>query len=194
MSILELKNYPGYNSKEDLWSHDGQKYFKKYTDKFVGFIGVPRTPCYDIGEYNPKVEAISRGYWEITSLDPNGKNFNHDNFEVPGDAETIFCLDILEHLTNPQFFLENITRNMKHGTDLYLSVPGRMKVLWGERHFHEIDPARLKKWLLSPLGLKVIRQSKIQTYHPVSFYFTGIRPVLRFFFNHTHVYQIRKEK
>ena len=193
---MNLSNYPGYNSPEWLEEQGHDKYFLKMCKAYLDFLlkECPIVePAYDIGARNPKIAYIEKGInQQISSLDFEEKDFNHDSINVPENAKTIFCFSILEHLTNPQFFLENLIQNMSEDAVLYLATPGRLKILWNaECHFHEMEESKLDKWLFQPLNLKIIKAAKIRVFHPLYFYLSGFRPLLRFFFDHTNIYKLK---
>ncbi len=194
---MNLSQYPGYNSPEFLAEQGKDKYFQMTCVEYAIFVsrGGFGNPAYDIGADNPKIQFIREMLGrEIHSLDFGQDDFNRVRIQVPADAKTIFCLSILEHLTNPAFFLENITRNMGQYTTLYLSTPARMGILQNKDcHFHEIEQGKLIRWLLEPAGLTVIRKSKIRVFHPWYFYLMGFRAFLRLFFDYTNIYEIRKK-
>lgn len=194
---MSLKDYPGYNSPDFLAEQGQDKFFIKTCDEYIDFFfNRINEPAFDIGETNPKIEHVRMETGaNIESLNGNGRDFNRDEFFVPRRAKTIFCFSILEHLTNPQFFLEQITKNMQPETILYLSTPGRWGMLQNKDcHFHEIKPAKIKRWIFEPLGLDVLRMARIKVHHPWYFYFLGVRPILRLFFDFTNIYELIKKQ
>ena len=57
---------------------------------------------------------------------------------------------------------------------------GKPYFLWSEDHFHEMNEKSILA-LIERAGFRVIRKEEIRI-HPFKFYFTGIRPLLRFIF------------
>lgn len=173
--------------KCDPWILD-----KRLAKKTSDYINIRGTWA-DIGEDNAKVRFIStlknKRYTSITG-DFNYVRFTN-NGRYAGKYDTITCLEVLEHLQNPLFFLENIKSLMHKDSVLYLSTPGRMKLLWTDKHFREYTQKELIKWLLSPLDLEVAKTKKIRINHNWKFYFTGIRPFLRLT-DKTKIYEIRR--
>ena len=190
-----LSEYPGYNSPEFLEEQGQDGCFIRTCADYAEFIGKVETPAFDIGAENPKIRIIcSELSCQIESIDFGNIDYNDVSVGVYPEAKTIFCLSILEHLTNPKFFLRNITRNMNSNAVLYLSTPGRMKMLQNKVcHFHEMKPDHLNKWLIEPLGLKIVEMAKIRIYRPWYFYLTGFRPLLRLLFDYTNIYKIMLE-
>ena len=45
--------------------------------------------------------------------------------------------------------------------------------------------------LINRSGFKIIREDKLRI-HPLSFYFKGIRPMLRFFFERVQIFELEK--
>jgi len=164
----------GYCDTETVWKVD-----KRLFEQTADFINIKGAWC-DMGEDNAKARFIS----EECRFTDNGR--------FVGKYDTITCLEVLEHLQNPLFFLENIKSMMHKDSRLFLSMPGRMKLLWTEKHFREYTKKEFEKWLLKPLELEIIRSKRIRINQPWHFYFTGLRPLLRLFLNYTRIYEIRR--
>lgn len=133
-----------------------------------------------------------------------GDKFNIDIEQIDGDFnfwktpqgyinafDFVLCLEVLEHVQNPLLFIDNIKRMLKPGGILFLSIPARPRFLWTEHHFFEMNKKHLTKWILNPLGLEIIDCKRLRIGRPWYFYFSGIRPFFRIFFNHTFIYKIK---
>jgi SAM-dependent methyltransferase len=187
--ILEIMK-PGYCEESTIWIKD-ERLFKQIAS-FIGY-GLRGTMA-DIGESNAKMEYLKdKLCWEVEQI--NEGDFNFDQIcDIKGNDnifDIIFCFEILEHLQNPLWFATQLKRSVVKDGTLFLSLPGRPKLLWTEHHFREYTPKELKKWILEPLGLKIIRKKKLRITRPFWFYFTGIRPFLRIFFDFTVIYEIK---
>lgn len=178
---------PGYCDGKDVWVE--QKHLFKKHAEFIRPMG----ECADIGCSNAKMEYI-KSKFNIDVTQVNTKDFNYDYIGVAykNKFDTIFCFEVLEHLQNPLFFMGQLKEMLKPGGIIYLSTPGRPKILWTEHHFMEYKPNHLKKWILDPLELMVVRRKKIRTPHTVWFHLSGLRPFLRIFLNFTNIYEIIK--
>ena len=95
--------------------------------------------------------------------------------------DTIFMFEVLEHLMNPLLCLNNIKKHCKKDTQFYLSVPRQQHLFWDCHHFHEFDKIRFEH-LIKSAGFEIEAQSKHVARFNWSFYFTGIRPILRLLF------------
>ena len=101
-----------------------------------------------------------------------------DEGELTGEYDVITALEIIEHLFNPLHLLKEISNVLKEGGKLYLSTPkGKPHFLWSKDHFHEMNEKSLMS-LINRAGFNVIRKNEIRI-QPLSFYFRGIRPLLR---------------
>ena len=189
---------PGYNPHEAI-----QQPIPKITRATIDFMlecGVPKgARIVDIGPESYKSNEM-RKYWDVKQADAEDLNFGYPEFEpgwgsIPDNSvQFITCFEIIEHLQNPYELLDYLKWALTKDGTLFLSTPGRPRMFWPEFHYHEIPPDHLQKWLLTPLGLKIIRKKKIWMDHPWWFYFTGIRPFLRLWFGHSWIYEIKKEE
>lgn len=155
------------------------------------FIGELKGEIADIGCENAKCNYLA-DYFGV-KIDQIDCDFNFD--PLPGKYDFILCLEVLEHLQNPLFFMRNLKGMLKPEGTIYLSTPSRFRFLWTEKHFFEMSSRHLKKWILAPLDLKVVRsKSRGMTFlRPWWFYLTGIRPLFRLFFDNTRIYKIKED-
>jgi len=167
---------------------DDKKLFKR-TAKFIGSLN---GKIADMGCENAKSNYLAN-YFNV-EIDQVDYDFNFD-FPLPKKYDTILCLEVLEHLQNPLFFMKNVKNMLTPKGVLYLSTPSRFRFLWTEKHFFEMSQRHLRKWILAPLDLKIMRsKSRGMTFkRPWWFYFTGIRPLFRLFFDNTRIYEIRQD-
>jgi len=109
--VAKLANIPRCLTKAlDIGCRDGS--LRKYLNESTVYYGIDI-----VGKF--KAEGI-------TIQDINeGTDFANDFFDY------VFCVDVLEHLTNPFFVLNEINRILKKGGILVLSVPNPY-------HFKEI--------------------------------------------------------
>ena len=131
----------------------------------------------DIGDRTPFTEKLE------SFIDCTIDNTHIDLDEEPltGEYDFITAFEIIEHLFNPLHLLMEIRSVLKEGGTLYLSTPkGKPYFLWSDDHFHEMGYERLYS-LIHRAGFSIIRKDEIRI-HPFLFYFTGIRPLLRLFF------------
>jgi len=96
---------------------------------------------------------------------------------------------VLEHLFNPLFCLEQMKKALHSTGVIYLSTPYRNHLIWGNRHFHEIDDKRIR-WLFAAAGLEIIKQAKIAIRFQWYWHLSGIRPLLRLF-QKTRIYKLK---
>lgn len=177
-----MNTMPGYCNTEAL-SYIDDRLFKQ-TASFIN----PRGACCDISPKNAKMDFIKRYHGvDVEQIEISDLN----TYPVVGRYDTVFCLEVIEHLQNPLFFMRNVQLILNKGGSIYLSCPGRPQFLWTEKHFIEYTPKHLKKWILDPLGLRIIRRKRIRINHPWWWYFRGIRPFFRIFLNYTNIYEIK---
>ena len=131
----------------------------------------------DIGDRSPCTDQLESFY----NCDFENTKIDLDTGQLTGEYDLITAFEIIEHLFNPLHFLMEIRSVLTENGSLYLSTPqGKPYFLWSDDHFHEMGFSRLQS-LLEYAGFRIIRMEKIRI-QPFSFYFTGIRPILRFIF------------
>jgi len=147
--------------------------------KTLNFIDEAKGDILDVGGAN------ELGRWVAKELDLNYYATNCDldyDFDVNKKYDTMFCFEVLEHLFNPLFCLNNMVKYLKDDGIIYISIPKRLPhFLCGKNHFHEFDKQRFE-YLLENAGLRIVKQSKFNSRYDWGFYFTGIRPILRLLF------------
>lgn len=180
-----MKSNPGICSNEAITIFD-KKVFKG-TLKFVKLNGkIADMGCMNIkssflaGSFRKHIEQIDFDF----NFDPLPQGYMQA-------FDTILCLEVLEHLQNPLFFMKTMKQMLKKDGVIYLSTPARPRFLWTEHHFFEMNKKHLIKWIFNPLGLRIIRSKRIRIGHPWWFYLTGFRPFFRIFFNYTFIYEIK---
>lgn len=92
----------------------------------MGFLGKRLDPSTDYwvidGAEIAEKDRLCAGEWKKFDLD-------HDHFgsyrdtSLEGPFDAAFCLEVLEHLSNPYHCLEQIKRLVKPDGDVYLSIP-----------------------------------------------------------------------
>lgn len=182
---------PGYCLDAEI-HHVDSRLFRQMAE-FINPQYMLREPMRiaDVGSYNAKSDHMRRTFGVgIVQIENRDFNFRRPILHMKFD--TILCFEVLEHLQNPLLFLRSLIKELEPDGVLYLSTPHRPKLLWTSRHFIEYSPRRLKKWILEPLDLTIVRKKHLHINHHWSFYLKGIRPMLRLFFNWTVIYEIRK--
>jgi hypothetical protein len=117
--------------------------------------------------------------------------------------ETLICVDqiysdiifshTIEHIFNPLLCLENIKKLMDEKTNLFIILPSRPKFLQTACHFHEIDNYRMTK-LIERAGMQIVSFETMRMKREWWWYFTGIRPMIRYFVEKNAYYHIRLKK
>ncbi|MBC8346023.1 MAG: methyltransferase domain-containing protein [Candidatus Marinimicrobia bacterium] len=116
-------------------------------------------------------------------------NIDLDTGKIKGKYDVITAFEIIEHLYNPLWCLEQIRQGLSENGRLYLSTPlGKPYFLWAPGHFHEMHQERLHS-LFKRAQFRIIRQN-IFRIHPTYFYFTGFRPFIRGIFEKVQIYEL----
>ena len=116
-------------------------------------------------------------------------NIDLDTGKIKGEYDVITAFEIIEHLYNPLWCLEQLRQALSENGRLYLSTPlGKPYLLWAPGHFHEMHRKRLHS-LFKRAQFHIIRQDTFKI-HPTYFYFTGFRPFLRGIFERVQIYEL----
>lgn len=93
--------------------------------------------------------------------------------------DTVFCFEVIEHLTNPRLFLENLRKRITKETNVFISVPTHLlRRHWRYIHFHEIDKIRMD-YLFKITGFKITDYRRVKLYPKLSD-ITSVRQFLRY--------------
>jgi SAM-dependent methyltransferase len=155
---------------------------KPYADDFLSFIQTARVPAGRGLEIGAGTGYLSRRLldagWEMTSLEP-GQGYEpywaHYGVQViraffpspqaPGPYELVCAYGVLEHVPNPEPFLQAIKAHLAPGGRAVLSVPdcteeiraGDPSILFHE-HFNYFDAGSLKRLIeLAGMKAKVVK-------------------------------------
>jgi 2-polyprenyl-3-methyl-5-hydroxy-6-metoxy-1,4-benzoquinol methylase len=190
--ISEFMDSPGIVTSPDTIS-------PRIMQQLYDFMGCDiQSPVVELSPPNVKMSHICEGYnlpiRYIYKIDYNFDRLSkHENL-----YRTVFCFEVLEHLQNPLLFLRNVKKIMRTDGVLYLSTPNRPRWMWPEFHFNEMSPERLDRWILKPLGLKIVKKGFIKApFKPTLKDFIGFRPILRMIIallsDGSHIYKIQHE-
>lgn len=164
-------------------------------NKIVDFIGLfIVAPACDISPKSVKMEYVKSRFQELEIDYIHGMDYNFDKLSEK-KYKTIFCFEVIEHLQNPLLFMRNLTELMDKNCTIYITMPGRPKLLWPKFHYFEIPPKHFEKWILEPLDLEIEKRKLIRVEKKFSFK-VGFRPIIRLFMipiNGTWIYKIKRK-
>ena len=155
------------------------------------FIRAYRMPVLDVGPRNWIGLTLADAFnWR----EPDNTlpcDFNKELLTPKEKYDTILCFEVLEHLVNPMVFMENLREKLSEDGTLYLSTPvaGFLSVYMCPQHFCEYKPEPLMEFF-DCAGFRVEAMEIFRPW-PWWFYFTGFRPMLRFFTNKTQLYALK---
>ena len=173
-------------TKEELWNNNNSYWFLRRATNIANFIDEIKPPVGDMGERNPLIDFLEEKLdISASSID----NIDFDYHMIEGKYGTIFCFDILEHLFNPLFALENIKKSLLPNGIIYISIPYRPHFMWTEHHFHEMDDKR-RKWLFDRAGLQIVKHKKVPLRGRFVEHLRGIRPLIRYFHKSLRLYKL----
>lgn len=142
----------------------------------------------DIGAKNPLTDAIEN---QLSQKICNTDGDLDGNFIMPIRIYGVIIYShTIEHQFNPLHTLERLKPVMDLHTRLYILLPERGKLLWCKGHFHEIDEYRMGL-LLERAGMQIISKTKQKIWRDWWFYLTGIKPLMRLFFEYHAIYEVK---
>lgn len=165
---------------------------RKHLDQMVDFFTWklwPHENILDIGDRNPLTDKLEK---ELGLIITNTSGDIDDNtLDIPDyyKYDHIIYSHIMEHQFNPLYTLLRLKEHMKRECKIYIAVPDRGKLLWDKGHFHEIDRYRMGL-LIKRAGLQIIRHKRFKERREWWFYLTGVRPLLRYFFEYDSIYTV----
>lgn len=139
----------------------------------------------EIGERTPltaKMEDLFGCSFENTNIDL-------DIGSIENRYDVVTAFEVIEHLFNPLHCMLEIRKALNPNGRLYLSTPmSKPNFLWSPEHFHEMSEKSLIE-LFKRAEFKVVRKLAIRI-HGFGFYFSGVRPMLRGFFDKRWVFEL----
>lgn len=109
------------------------------------------------------------------------KSFVELNYHLIQDADCVIHSHVLEHVYNPRTFFEGITKNMREGANLFISVPNIPKLIelrgansLNFEHTYLLDD-KVVEYLASINCLDLISKQKFQE-HSIFFHFRKNSP------------------
>ena len=141
----------------------------------------------DIGNRSNLTAMIEEFY----GINFKNTNIDLDTEKLNGSYDIITSFEVIEHLFNPLFNLLEMNKVLRQDGVLYLSTPlQKPHFLWSPNHFHEMSQESVQN-LLTRAGFKIVRNTTFKI-RPMSFYLTGIKPAIRFFFEKIQIFELKK--
>jgi SAM-dependent methyltransferase len=157
-----------------------------FLEERLGTAPIPGATALDIGERNPLTEQIEK----LLGLSLDSTEGDLDEVSIPGRYDYVFSFEVLEHLFNPLWHMKQIRNCLNPGGRVFLSTPvGKPHFLWSLHHFHELHPREFRS-LVECAGLR-IETLRMERIRPWAFYFTGLRPFARLFFERIFLAELR---
>jgi len=174
---MKDKLRPGYTSYDDLWDVKFPR-IEKHVNMIISFLDLPEgAQCLDWGAENPRMNYMKKKMGiKVDQFAPPDLNFA----SYKGKRyDAVFAFYIVEHLQNALWNVRQMKNAVKEGGSIYIALPENPMWLWGEDHYFEMRYNHFVKWILNPLGLKVVGNKKIFFVENKKAYLIGARPLLR---------------
>ena len=179
-----MTNYFKNKIDKDYANNSATKIRWDKTLEFMG-RGVNFKSALDIGDRTGLTEMMEDKY---------GVKFDNtqgdlDKIELKGNYDLVTSFEVLEHLFNHLFNLEQINNVLNQNGYLFLSTPmAKPDFLWAKKHFHEMSKRSIYA-LFESAGFKILRHGYFRV-HPFLFYTSGIRPLVQFFLDKIQIYEL----
>jgi 2-polyprenyl-3-methyl-5-hydroxy-6-metoxy-1,4-benzoquinol methylase len=170
---------PGYLTKDELWDVNISR-MQRFQDKhIIPFLKInPESCCLDIGERNPKMDYIKKKMG-IHVNQYIAKDLNFNRIYTGSQYDVIFLFDVIEHLANPLWCMKELNGILKDDGSIYITMPVNARWLWVDGHYFEIPKKHFEKWIIAPLGMRIVRYKTMRVVNDWRSLFVGIRPLMR---------------
>jgi SAM-dependent methyltransferase len=144
------------------------------------------SPGLDLGDRTPLTESLEQLFgcpFESTAIDL-------DVDRLSGSFSVVTAFEVLEHLYNPLHLLLEVRRILAgEGGRLFVSMPlAKPAFLESPDHFHEMS-RKAALSLFERAGFRVERSGEFRIRHPL-FYLTGVKPLLRAWYEKVQIYEL----
>jgi len=109
----------------------------------------------------------------------NPPDLNFDSIGIEKEFDIITAWDIMEHLQCALHTMAELKKSLKDDGSIYINNPCNPRWLWSDEHFFEYPMKHFERWIVNPLGLKVVRKKRIFFIANRKAFFIGVRPLLR---------------
>ncbi|HDY89865.1 MAG TPA: hypothetical protein ENH82_17325 [bacterium] len=163
-------------------------------NRFIDYFSElkPEGSILDIGERNPLTKRLEKYF--ATTIDSTIGDLDLQLCCFAREYDIVIFSQVIEHLFNPLFCLENIKKVMHKDSILIIGTPIKPGfITTATCHFHEMDNRNFKK-LIARAGFKITNWQRFYRYRNfrISGFF-GIRPFIRMFYKcHSIVTCIKK--
>ena len=184
--IAQFASTPWQNTRQhDYHVRDVLRYLR---GRILNYHGITML---DIGKISPLTLAVKERYEKLiiwnTDID-----IDTEPIDFLAAVDYVLYSHTIEHQFNPLYTLLEIYNLMKDDSVMFIILPRRGKLLWDKGHYHEIDHYRMKL-LLERAGYEIISYELHKAWRPWWFYLTGIRPLMRLFFEFNAYYEVKKK-
>jgi len=179
---MNSKLFPGKETDEELFVSNEEIYSKFFDRHVIPFLDIKDgAVCMDVGSANPRMEYMKRKTGlNVLQLEVNDLNFDEiGKLQIwwsGGIADVFFVFDVIEHLQNPLWFMNQLKEAIRSDGSIYVLYPCNPRWLWHPIHYNEIPPDHFIRWIAHPLELEVVRQKKIIDINWKA-YLIGFRPL-----------------
>jgi SAM-dependent methyltransferase len=146
----------------------------------------------DIGGDSPLGQAITQEF----GTERVHTHHDLDVDELEGSWPCIFCFEVIEHLGSPLRLMQQIHDHLEEGGTAFISTPlvyNRLRPthwLRGKHHIFEMDRFQLE-FILEKAGF-VVEEEVLCRYLDTWKYFTGLRPLIKFFTDRCVIWKLKK--
>ncbi|MEI6848075.1 MAG: methyltransferase domain-containing protein [Chlorobiaceae bacterium] len=140
----------------------------------------------DLGNRTPLTASLEK----LFGCDFESTTIDLDVERLGGSFDIVTAFEVLEHLYNPLHALLEVGKCLD-GEDarLFVSMPiVKPTFLTSPNHFHEMSRSAALS-LFNRAGYRVIRSREFRIRCPL-FYFTGIKPLLRAWYEKVQIYEL----
>jgi len=122
------------------------------------------------------LEHLKELGWQITGIDiqNKGKDFIHiidveNGFELGQKFDLILACEVIEHIIDTEYFLENLSKHLKENGRLIISTPNllfwvnRFVMLAGFKPFFAYADFHVRMFIWKELSKKLLRYFSIET-------------------------------
>lgn len=164
---------------------------KRYckTINYIFNTTIPFISILDMGERSEFTVSLEENLGKV--VDNTIGDLDLDFSAPKSQYDLITYIHTIEHQFNPLYSLIKLRELLSPNGRILVEFPQRIKILWTNHHYHEIDHYRFGE-LVKTANLEIVKCTRWKLPRPFYQYLTGVRSIMRLFQENIVMYELKR--